>query len=124
MEILATLAAGLDSLARTGRRVITYLQAFVQQNFVIPSTTYAHNVQGVTFGNQATGSRLNNTLNEMVWTLKNSSSVIYRQRESSMALTGMFPRSESMNELCVVCKVRPAEVDGLCGKCYRWEENE
>lgn len=27
-------------------------------------------------------------------------------------------------DVCVVCKIRPAEVDGLCGKCYRWEENE
>lgn len=25
-------------------------------------------------------------------------------------------------ELCVVCGIRPAVADGLCGPCYRWEK--
>jgi len=24
-------------------------------------------------------------------------------------------------KLCAVCHIRPVEVDGLCGPCYRWE---
>lgn len=30
--------------------------------------------------------------------------------------------TETGERLCAVCGARPAEADGLCGRCYRWED--